>query len=277
MADSGFAGLLSSLELGELGGGVFQADTGSGRGRLFGGLVAAQCALAARRTVPDGRHLHSLHAYFLRPGKPGPTIRLEVEELRDGGSFSTRLVKAFQASENVLVASASFCRPEEGISHQPPMPEAPPPEGLLDRDEERERLLGHRSANRGIEVRMCDAPPFASAEPTTPIQRNWMRAKGSLPEDPAIHEAVLVYISDSAFMSTVHRRHPIPWADRIAASLDHALWIHRTPRIDDWHLFVSESPAAHAARGLATGSIFDSDGNLIASVAQEAMFRRRRR
>ncbi|MEE2778669.1 MAG: acyl-CoA thioesterase domain-containing protein [Acidobacteriota bacterium] len=280
MPDAGFEGLLRGLELKSLADAAFRAETGAaperGRGRLFGGLVAAQCALAASRTVPDGRHLHSLHAYFLRAGRPGPPLDLAVETLRDGGSYSARFVRARQGADIIFVASVSFCVEEEGISHQGQAPEAPPPEGLLDRDAERERLLGSRSANRGIEVRMCEPAPFAEGGSTTLVQRNWIRALGELPDDAAIHDAVMVYISDTAFMSTVNRRHPVPWPDRIAASLDHSIWIHRPPRIEGWHLFVSDSPAAHAGRGLAAGAIYDEAGQLVASVAQEAMIRRRR-
>ncbi|MDX1385081.1 MAG: thioesterase family protein, partial [Thermoanaerobaculia bacterium] len=156
------------------------------------------------------------------------------------------------------------------------MPAAPPPEGLLDRDRERERIVGHRSAHPAIEVRMCEAPPFGGDAPSSPFQRNWIRVTGGLGDDPRIHEAVLVYASDAAFMSTVNRRHPIPWRERMAASLDHSLWIHRRPRMTGWHLFTSESPAAHAGRGLVTGAIWSADGTLVASVAQEAIVRRRR-
>ncbi|MDX1384406.1 MAG: thioesterase family protein, partial [Thermoanaerobaculia bacterium] len=162
----------------------FDATSGpapaAGRGHLFGGLVAAQAVVAAGRTVPSERGLHSLHAYFLRAGRPGPDIRYQVAELRDGGTFSVRAVRALQEQRLIFTANLGFCDPEAGISHQPEMPAAPPPEGLLDRDRERERIVGHRSAHPAIEVRMCEAPPFAGGTPSSPFQRNWIRVTGGI-------------------------------------------------------------------------------------------------
>jgi acyl-CoA thioesterase-2 len=277
--------LLDSLDLAPGGSpGVFVGDPGApggedgdGSGRLFGGLVAAMSVAALARTVDDpARRLHSLHAYFLRYGRHATPLRFEVDRVRDGGSFSTRQVTASQDGVSVFAAQASFCVPEEGISHQEPAPQAPPPEGLPDRDDTRERIVGRRSRNNAVEVRMCDPHPFASAEPGPARQRLWIRPRGPLPDDPLIHEAVLAYVSDTAFMSTLNLRHPMQWRDRSAASLDHALWIHHPPRVDDWVLFVSESPVAHGARGLVLGAIHDATGRRIASVAQEALVRRRR-
>ena len=231
---------------------------------------------ALARTVDPARRLHSLHAYFLRFGRQGMPIRFDVERARDGGSYSTRRLEATQEGAAIFVATASFSLPEEGISHQQSAPEAPPPDGLLDRDETRERVVGRRSANVAVEVRMCDPHPFGATEAREPRQRQWMRPRGPLPSDPTVHEAMLAYVSDTAFMSTLNLRHPMQWRERHAASLDHALWIHRPPRHDDWVLYASESPAAHAGRGLILGAIYDTGGRRIASVAQEAMMRRRR-
>ena len=269
--------LLRSLTL-EQGAGpdVFVGDPGHERGALFGGLVAAMSVSALARTVVPARRLHSLHAYFLRFGRHGSPIRFAVERVRDGGSFSTRRVAADQDGETIFVATASFCLPEEGVSHQGPAPEAPPPDGLPDRDELRERIVGRRSRNHAVEVRMCDGHPFGSSEPRPPRQRLWIRPRGPLPDDPLVHEAVLAYVSDTAFLSTLNLRHPMRWDERSAASLDHALWIHHPPRAGDWLLFVAESPVAHAARGLILGAIYDRAGLRIASVAQEALVRRRR-
>ena len=231
---------------------------------------------ALARTVPEARRLHSFHAYFLRFGRHGTPIRFTVERVRDGGSFSTRQVTAAQAGETIFIATASFCLAEEGISHQDPAPEAPPPDGLPDRDELRQRIVGRRSRNHAVEVRMCDPHPFAATEPRPARQRLWIRPRGPLPDDPLVHEAVLAYVSDTALLSTLNLRHPMRWDERSAASLDHALWIHRPPRVDGWVLFAAESPVAHAARGLLHGAIYDAAGRRLASVAQEALVRRRR-
>ena len=270
--------MLRSLELAPGGGGPdsFVGEPDGERGALFGGLVAAMSVAALARTVEPARRLHSLHAYFLRYGRGAVPIHFAVDRVRDGGSYSTRRVEAQQEGAAIFVATASFCLPEEGISHQDDAPEAPPPDGLPDRDEVRERIVGRRSRNNAVEVRMCDANPFGVTEPMPARQRLWIRPRGPLPSDPLVHEAVLAYISDTAFMSTLNLRHPMQWRDRSAASLDHALWIHRPPRHDDWVLYVSASPAAHAARGLLLGAIYDRGGRRIASVAQEAMMRRRR-
>jgi acyl-CoA thioesterase-2 len=265
-----------ALDPADAGGDVFVGDPGGERGALFGGLVAAMSVAALARTVDPARRIHSLHAYFLRYGRHGLPIRFAVDRVRDGGSFSTRRVEAAQDGAVVFVADASFCLPEEGISHQEDAPEAPPPDGLPDRDEVRERVVGRRSRNHAVEVRMCDPHPFGATEPRPPRQRLWIRPRGPLPDDPTVHEAVLAYVSDTAFMSTLNLRHPMRWQDRTAASLDHALWIHRPPRLDGWVLYAAASPAAHAARGLILGAIYDAAGLRIATVAQEAMMRRRR-
>jgi acyl-CoA thioesterase-2 len=271
------ASLLHSLDL-EPGDAAdtFVGDPGGERGALFGGLVAAMSVGALARTVDPLRRLHSLHAYFLRFGRHGAALRFKVERVRDGGSFSTRQVTASQEGATVFVATASFCLAEEGVSHQDPAPDAPPPDGLPDRDETRERLVGRRSRNHAVEVRMCDPHPFGATEARPARQRLWIRPRGPLPDDPLVHEAVLAYVSDTAFLSTINLRHPMRWAERSAASLDHALWIHRPPRLDDWVLYAAESPVAHGARGLILGAIHDASGRRVASVAQEALVRRRR-
>jgi acyl-CoA thioesterase-2 len=231
---------------------------------------------ALARTVDPARRLHSLHAYFLRYGRHGTPIDFAVDRVRDGGSYSTRRVEAQQEGAAIFVATASYCLPEDGISHQDEAPEAPPPDGLLDRDEVREQIVGRRSRNNAVEVRMCDPNPFGVTEPRPPRQRLWIRPRGPLPDDPLVHEAVLAYVSDTALMSTLNLRHPMHWRDRTAASLDHALWVHRPPRHDDWVLYAATSPAGHAGRGLLLGAIYDRERRRIATVAQEAMMRRRR-
>jgi acyl-CoA thioesterase-2 len=271
--------LVSLLEPERLDQDTFGAATGSGTGRLFGGLVAAQAVVAAGRTVAEGS-LHSLHAYFLRPGKQGTPVRLQVDRIRDGRTFTTRRVVVEQSGESIFNLSASFTRPESGISHQDPMPEAPDPEGVPDWEEVRARILGDpdkRRTGQPVEIRVCDPD---SADPSVRLpayKRMWMRPSGTIPDDPLLHAAVLVYASDRTLVSTIGRPHGLTWGRRVAASLDHALWLHRTPRFDDWILYVTRSPAAHAARGVVFGAMYARDGTRVASVAQEGLVRVPRR
>ena len=276
-SDAPLARLLESLDLDALDRDLFLGDPGKGEGRLFGGMVAAQCVMAAGRTVPSERRLHSLHSYFLRPGRHDQPIRMVVERIRDGRSFTTRRVQAYQAGEAIFSMSASFALPEEGISHQDAMPETPPPEGLPEWEETRARMLGvpKRSLthSNAVELRMVDPPPFAPGEISPAYQRSWMRVCGTLPEDPLVHTALLVYATDRTLLMTAARPHGLSWGRRMSASLDHTVWIHRPVRFDDWIFFVSESPVAHSARGLIFGALYASDGNRLASVAQEGLIR----
>jgi acyl-CoA thioesterase-2 len=268
------AGLLKRLTLEQLDTDLLLGEPGPGSGRLFGGMVAAQSVMAAGRTVERGA-LHSLHAYFLRPGGHDGPLRFLVHRIRDGRTFTTRRVVAHQGGEAIFNLSASFAVPEEGISHQDePMPEAPPPDELPDWEAERARLLGQDapSDDSPVEVRICD-PDDPEGGPQPPRKRIWFRPRGPLPEDPLVHTAVLVYASDRALLSTAARPHGLPWKRRRGASLDHALWIHRPVRFDDWLLYAMESPVAHAARGLCFGAIYGLDGLRLASSAQEALIR----
>jgi acyl-CoA thioesterase-2 len=265
--------LLKNLDLEALDADLFLGDPGRGQGRLFGGMVAAQSVVAAGRTVDPDRSLHSLHAYFLRPGRHDAPIRFVVDRIRDGRSFTTRRVKAHQAGEAIFSLSASFVVAEEGISHQDPMPEAPDPETLPDWETVRGRLkMGPPRSDSPIEVRMCDP---LTPEPSPPRQRIWIRVRGRLPDDSRVHTAMLVYATDRVLLSTAARPHGLPWAARMTASLDHAVWIHRPVHLDGWLLYISESPVAHAARGMIFGGIYTPDGRRIASVAQEGLIRRR--
>jgi acyl-CoA thioesterase-2 len=266
---------IERFELEALDADLFLGDPGGGEGRLFGGLVAAQCVMAAGRTVAEDRSLHSLHGYFLRPGRHDVPIRFVVDRIRDGRSFTTRRVKAHQAGEAIFSLSASFAKPELGISHQAEMPEAPGPEGIPDWEDVRAVAIGEPAAKRfdsAVEVRIVDPP----GSDRIARQRSWLRVRGELPDDPLFHTAMLVYASDRTLLSTAARPHDIPWSKRLGASLDHAVWIHRPVHLDDWLLYASESPVAHSARGLIFGGIFYRDGTRVASVAQEALIRVRR-
>ena len=269
------ARLLRRLDLEQQDDSVFVGHPGKGEGSLFGGMVAAQSVVAAGRTVHD-RSLHSLHGYFLRPGRHGVPIHFSVDRIREGRTFSTRSIVARQEREAIFNLSADFTRPEEGISHQDPMPDAPDPGPLPDWEDLRAQLMGGATQRRPdgpVEVRVCDPD---STEPGVQLparRRVWMRPRGTLPEDPLVHTAMLVFASDRTLLRTAARPHGATWRLRIGASLDHAVWLHRPARFDDWLLFVSESPVAHAARALLLGAMYQRDGVRIASVAQEGLLR----
>jgi acyl-CoA thioesterase-2 len=263
--------LLRNLDLESLDADLYLGHPGAGSGRLFGGMVAAQSVVAAGRTVEPRRRLHSLHAYFLRPGRHDAPLRFSVDRIRDGRTFTTRRVKVFQAGEAIFNLSASFCLPEEGIAHQDPAPQVPGPEGLEDWEVLRARVqpLAPRFESP-VEVRMID--PWTDA-PSPARQRNWMRVRGRLPEDPLVHTAMLVYASDRTLLGTASRPHAIPWEERIGASIDHAVWIHHPALLDGWLLYTSESPIAQDGRAMIFGAIHTPDGRRIASVAQEGLIR----
>ena len=268
-------GLVKLLELDRLDQDLFVGSPGRGEGRLFGGLVAAQCVIAAHRTVEEGA-LHSLHAYFLRPGSHEVPIRYVVYRIRDGRTFTTRNVVAYQAGEAIFNLSCSFTKPEEGPSHQGPMPDAPDPERLPEWDfvrpdrEERERFMRWRR-ERPIYIRLCDKEGTVLVN-GVPTRRTWIKPKGVLPEDPAIHAAVLTYATDMGLLSTARQftGAPNPGA---TASLDHAIWFHHPPRFADWLLYTSHSPIANAARALILGQMHRPDGTQVLSVAQEGLVR----
>jgi acyl-CoA thioesterase-2 len=270
--------LLKQLELERLDADLFLGDPGPGGGRLFGGMVAAQSVVAAYRTVDEGS-LHSLHAYFLRPGRHGVPIRFVVYRIRDGRTFTTRDVVAHQAGEAIFQVTLSFAKPEEGPFHQEPMPEGiAGPEGLPSWDFDHGRRGGEEAEGeernwartRPLEIRNAE-PGYEKAGGETPRRRVWIRMKGQLPEDEVIHAASLVYASDSGFLSTA--RHVHAPGRRGTASLDHSVWFHYPPRFDDWLLFASQSPMANAARALILGEMYTHDGRRVTSVVQEGLVR----
>ena len=269
--------LLQRLDLDQLDGDRFGGQTGGGEGPLFGGLVAAQAVIAAGRTVTPDRAIHSLHGYFLRPGEHGVPLRFVVDRIRDGRTFATRNVTVSQSEQVIFSLSASFAKPEDGIAHQEQnAPEAPAPDGLPDWEDLRAALLGDSSKRRPdgpVEVRVCDPD---SPDPTLKLparRRVWLRPRGPLPEDPLTHAALLVFASDRTLLRTAARPHAATWRLRVGASLDHAVWLHRPVRFDDWLLYVSESPVAYAARALLLAAMYRRDGTRVASVAQEGLLR----
>ena len=199
-----------------------------------------------------------------------------MDRIRDGRSFTTRRVKAHQAGEAIFNLSASFKIPESGIEHQSEMPDVPDPESVENWEDMRARLLGDESERRresALEVRMVDPVSIEPSPDGRASQRVWMRLRGEIPDNPLLRTALLVYASDRTLLSTAVRPHGVHWGRGMAASLDHAMWIHRPFRLDDWLLYASESPVAFAARGLCLGGFFTRDGARIASVAQEALIR----
>lgn len=252
--------------------------------RVFGGQVAAQSLVAAGRTVADGRGVerpvHSLHAYFLRPGDPQIPILYRVDRIRDGRSFTTRRVAAVQRGEPIFHLSASFHVPETGVSHQEQIPAVPDPETLPTWAEAMAPYAAELgdwvTRPRPIDVRHVGEPLRRSpVDPTgrPPTHRMWLRADGRLPDDPLLHACLAAYASDMTLLDTIMLPHGQIWADGIQVSLDHAMWFHRRFRADEWLLYDQYSPTASGARGLATGTLFARDGSLAVSVVQEGLLR----
>ena len=270
--------LLKQFELDQLDRDLFLGSPGPGKGRLFGGLIAAQSVMAAGRTVERG-YLHSLHAYFLRPGHHDAPVRYTVYRIRDGKSFTTRDVVAYQSGEAIFSVSTSFTVPEEGDDYQvTPLP-LPGPEHLRDLEAEWTEQCGDEEdrrwyANYPIEQRHERlGGPDQHGDPWRAV---WIRPRGEMPADPLLHTALLAWISDDGLISTVS------WAGGpdprrgMRASLDHAMWFHEPPCWDDWLLYRSESAVGRGARALITGAMYTRDGRRVVSTTQEALIRRGR-
>ena len=270
-----------------------------GVGRVFGGQVIAQALQAAQQAAPEGLEVHSLHAYFLRGGKEGPTIQYAIARDFDGRSFANRRVVASQTGEDgvttpILNMTASFQRSEDGVEHQAAvMPDVTPPEELKsDMDLRREFVEKMPKVTqqqrrmmlrpRAVEMRTLDKLHWMSEGKKEPRSHSWFRAAASLPsieQDAAIHRAVIAYASDFTLLGTAALPHGLSWArgELNGASLDHSIWFHRPARADEWLLYVTESPWSAAGRGFNRGQIFNRDGQLVASVAQEGVIRKRRK
>lgn len=253
--------------------------------QLFGGQVLGQALSAASQTVGDGRLVHSLHGYFLRPGDAGLPIVYQVERVRDGGSFSTRHVTAIQKGKTIFTCSASFQGVEEGFHHQAQMPHVQGPEALKS-ETELARMVADKLPERMRERAVSDKPidirpisrnnPF-DPKPAEPIKHVWFRADGELPDNPALHQYLLAYASDFGLLTTAMLPHGVSvWQKFMqVASLDHAIWFHQPIRMDEWLLYSMDSPWAGNARGFSRASIFNQAGELVASVAQEGLIRLR--
>lgn len=253
-----------------------------GSPQVFGGQVLGQALVAATATVED-RPVHSLHAYFLRRGDFNAPIVYEVDRARDGNHFSTRRIVAIQHGEQIFNMSASFQSEEGGLDHQSGMPEVPVPEDLPDVEayvrslgnqvpEKLRRLLERK---RPFEFRPVEPPGFLRPQNLTPRKNVWFRAVDSLPDDDALHRCLLAYVSDFNLLDTATMPHGVAAAagSLVVASIDHAMWFHRSARVDEWLLYTTDSPSASGARGFARGSIYARDGRLVASTCQEGLMR----
>jgi len=251
--------------------------------RVYGGQVLGQALVAASRTVEEDRQAHSLHGYFLRPGDVKVPILYKVDRIRDGRSFTTRRVVAVQRGKAIFSMSISFQTPESGLEHQTTAPEVPPPEDLESEVSLREKeahLLPEAfratfTRNRPIEVRPIDPVSIVEPEKGEPSQLCWMRVREGLDSDLRLHQCVLAYLSDWSLLDTATRPHAVSFLNpkMQVASLDHAMWFHRSFRADDWLLYVQDSPSAGGSRGFNRGLIFDREGRLVASAVQEGLMR----
>jgi acyl-CoA thioesterase-2 len=281
------AELLTTLNLSDASGARTREDIFIGpsqwmpHGRVYGGQVLAQSLVAATHTVDSSRVAHSLHGYFLRAGDITLPITFSVDRLRDGRSFSTRRVQAYQNGEPIFSMIASFQDVDPGLEHFESMPShITPPEQLPSAAE----LMGDNphpvaqywSKARPFDLRHVEKPIYFSVDgEKVAKQAVWLKALGDLPDDANLHQAALAYLSDYTILESIYRRHGIAWSHPglKSASLDHAMWFHRPAKVDEWLLYVQNSPSAQGGRGLAMGHIYTREGVLVATVAQEGMVR----
>ncbi len=252
--------------------------------RIFGGQVAGQALMAAARTLPGERSVHSLHSYFLRPGDPHEEIRYAVERIRDGRTFSTRRVIAWQRRRGEDVAifalTTDAAVPETPVvEHALPMPEVPAPETLPTLPEVvapyGERAAAALAISQAVEQRLLE-DPFDRTPKSPPDTRTrvWMRVAGRLPEDDSVHRAALTFVSDLTLLSAGLARTGGGWGgEHVGASLDHAVWFHAPVRADEWFLYETDSPAASGGRALCFGQVWAADGTHVATVAQQGLIR----
>ena len=281
------ADLVALLELEPIEYNIYRGQNRNiGTGRIFGGQVLAQALVAASHTVEESRPIHSMHGYFILAGDLELPVVYFVDRLRDGGSFTTRRVTGIQHGQAIFSMSASFHRPEEGFEHQPDMLDVPDPESLRpELDIIRERadeippaLRPFLTQDRPLDFRSIDGTDPFDTEVREPVRRYWVRAIGPVDDNPVHHQAVLAYASDYGLLGAALRPHGVTLRDprMMVASLDHAIWFHRPVRMDDWMLYVAESPTAGGARGFTRGTFHTRGGALVASVAQEGLVRLKR-
>jgi acyl-CoA thioesterase-2 len=275
--------LIALLKLERIEENIFRGDSRDiGSPQVFGGQVVGQALSAAQHTV-ENRVAHSLHAYFLRRGDINAPIIYDVDRARDGGSFSNRRVVAIQHGRPILNLAASFQNPEKGLEHQGDMPDVPPPQDLKDltevaanlRDKVPIKLRRFMTDKRPFELRAVNPVSFDEREKLPPRKQVWLRAVDHLPDDQALHQNLLAYVSDFELLATSTLPHGLSFTrgNIIMASLDHALWFHRDFRMDEWLLYSMDSPNASGARGFTRGQLFTESGELVASTSQEGLVR----
>ena len=253
-----------------------------GSPQVFGGQVLGQALVAATATAED-RAVHSLHAYFLRRGDFNSPIVYEVDRALDGKHFSSRRVVAIQHGRQIFNMSASFQLPETGLDHQISIPHVPAPESLPDLESYYRTMADKLPAaarrvleqKRPFEFRPVHPPDFLRSGKSPPHKYIWFRAVDRLADDEALHRCLLAYVSDFHLLDTALKPHGVPMIspELVIASIDHAMWFHRSVRVDDWLLYAIDSPSASGARGFTRGSVFSRDGRLVASAAQEGLIR----
>jgi acyl-CoA thioesterase-2 len=250
-------------------------------GRVFGGQQLGQALVAASNTVEPDRFIHSMHGYFLRSGNMDLPITYSVDRIRDGRSFSTRRVQAYQNGEPLFSSIYSFQVIEEGLEHQDSLPEGiPEPESLpalIDLVADlTDPSAQYWAKARPFDMRHIEKSIYFYIEGEhVAHQAIWFKTIAPLPDDQILHNAALAYASDYSLLEPIYRRHGLVWSHPglMAASLDHAMWFHRPTRVDQWLLYVQDSPNARGARGLSLGKIFNRAGELVATVAQEGLVR----
>ena len=276
--------LLRLLKLEAMGDDVFLGQSQDlGWGRVYGGQVLGQALSAAERTVESTRLAHSFHNYFLRPGNPAEPIEYRVERTRDGRSFSTRRIRAEQGGRPIFFMAASFQIPEAGLEHQSAVPDIAGPEGLSSfsdlirkhADVLPDAMSDWAMLDFPIEMRPVEVSDPMNPVPSDPVKHLWLRASSDLPDNPALHRYLLAYASDFILLDTALLPHGKSfWLGSLRmASIDHAMWFHHDIRMDDWLLYVLDSPSASGARGLVRGQFFDRNGRLVASLVQEGLIR----
>ena len=279
--------LLDLLSLEKIEEGLYRGNSQDiALGHVFGGQVIGQALSAAKRTMDPSRAVHSFHSYFLRPGDATRPIVYDVENIRDGGSISTRRVKAIQNGKRIFFLTASFHSSEGGFEHQAEMPEVEGPENLISEleiarkyaDKIPEKIRHLVTCEKPIEIKPVEFFNPLNPDVAPPKRHVWMKANGPLPDDLRVHKYLLAYASDFAFLPVAGQPHKVSFMlpQFQMATIDHSMWFHRDFRFDDWLLHVIESPSASSDRGFVRGQFFDRKGRLVASTAQEGVMRARR-
>lgn len=278
--------LIQLMELEKIEEGLFRGQSEDlGLPQVFGGQVVGQAMYAAEQTVPNERMINSFHSYFLRPGDSSRPIIYDVENLRDGGSFSARRVSAIQNGKPIFYMTASFQIQEEGYEHQNVMPQIPAPETLVSQSVIIEKMAAYLPETikkfalrpNPFEFRPVEFYSPFDSQPLEPVRYIWFKSQGELPDTPSLHHYLLGYVSDYHFLPTALQPHGRGFLEKDlqVATIDHSMWFHRPFKLDEWHLYSIESPSASGGRGFVKGQIYNQKGQLIATSVQEGLIRQR--